>query len=247
MVISHAYPPEYSLVFGPNSPSVPSLTLTNPDMILPYRETQSSPTSLKSSPTFHRSDGDLARLPPPSTGLDTPQSKKETELSIAEPVMLPWRTNPINSGVVAVGYEHGAPLSDIGEEDVSPRSKRTRSPSRSPALPSSPTITSNQAQRALQRLSDRSKSVSMGGEDFGGWEDFDLPRTDSDRLKADLAANTDDLVDLDCQDSNRNSITSNGDDELSSVALSNRAERILASAKERLTVSSTDPGENTQR
>jgi hypothetical protein len=53
------------------------------------------------------------------------------------------------------------------------------------------------------------------------------------RLAADLAKPDDDMTDIDGLDSKRNSLVTNGDDDMSS--LNQRAERILANAKKRLT------------
>ena len=119
-------------------------------------------------------------------------------------------------------------MSVIGEEETTPKSRRTKSRSPSPDIDSSPTKATLSAQRRARRLS--SQSDSSLGSDVGKWEDFDVPNARSERLKADLANEGDDVADLDGLDSKRSSGITSGDDDMK------RAERILANAKQRLTV-----------
>jgi hypothetical protein len=125
-------------------------------------------------------------------------------------------------------YEHGAPLSVIGEEDTTPRSKRTKSRTPTPDADSSPTGDTLAAQRRARRLS--SQSDSSLSSDLGKWEDFEVPSATSARLKADLAREGDEIAELDGLDGKGASGITSGDDDMK------RAERILANAKKRLTV-----------
>ena len=119
-------------------------------------------------------------------------------------------------------YEHGAPLSVIGEEETTPKSKRSKSASPTPGGDASPT------RRQVRRLSGQSDSTL--GSDIAQWDDFDGPSISNVRLKVDLATDGDDVVDLDGLDNKRNSGFASDDDDMK------RAERILANAKKRLTV-----------
>lgn len=207
-----------------------SPTLTDPDLILPNNGRNYSPTPLASSPTF---TPDLES--PPAFENDSFYSHpggSAAEVGVAKAVVMPFRMRPpppttigASSGYQA--YDHGAALSDIYEEESTPKSKKTRSRSSSPEMSASPTRRSSgqSPKRKSNRLSDKSDS-SAGS-------DFDTSKIMNSRLAADLAKPDDDMTDIDGLDSKRNSLITNGDDEMSS--LNQRAERILANAKRRLT------------
>ena len=141
--------------------------------------------------------------------------------------MQPRIVPPINTSYY--GYEHGAPLSDIGEEETpkSRKSRRTETPVASD--PPSPTAT-GPSSRAARRLSNLSSSSN--GSDLGNWEDFDTSKIMNERLAADVAKVPDEEVeDL---DSKRNSaVATTAEDEM--TLLNERAERILEHARKRLT------------
>ena len=205
----------------------PSPTLTNPDMILPYSVVGASPTPLASSPTLRA--GDMGLSPGPSL---TPTP--EPELGVATAVKMPLRmkAGPPSSVIQThTGYEHGAPLSDIGEEETTPRSKFSRrSHSPSPVEPSSPTP-SGPKSKHKRTLSEDSGSE---GSDIGDWENFDSSKMMSGRLAADVAK--EDEEDTDVLESKRNSlvITPNVDGDDMAI-LNAKAEKILANARKRLT------------
>jgi hypothetical protein len=205
-----------------------SPTLTNPDMILPYREHHSSPTPLASSPTYEAPQHFF--IP----GQNMPQTyptEPPAEVGVARSFAVPLRIKPPAPTTITYPphtYEHGAPLSVIGEEETTPKSKRSKSRSPSPGGDTSPTSGTLSAQRQARRLSNQSDSTL--GSDIVKWEDFDGPSIDNARLKADLANDGDDVADLDGLDNKRSNGVANDDDDMK------RAERILANAKMRLTV-----------
>lgn len=154
------------------------------------------------------------------------------EVGVARSFTVPLRIKPPAPTTITYPpqyYEHGAPLSVIGEEETTPKSRRTRSRSPSPDADSSPTKVTLAAQRLARRLSGHSDS-SLGSEAVR-WEDLEAPSISNPRLKVDLANEGDDIADLDGLDSKRNSDIISGEDDMK------RAERILANAKKRLTVS----------
>jgi hypothetical protein len=219
MATLHAHPrtPTPPRDYNPTTLIESSPTLTNPDMILPYREHHSSPTPLVSSPPRQH----LPNLYP---------SDPPAEVGIAKSFAMPLRIKPPAPTTITYppqNYEHGAPLSVIGEEETTPKSRRTKSRSPSPGADSSPTHGTLSAQRQARRLSGQSDS-SLGS-DVAKWEDFETLSTNSARLKADLAG-VDDVADLDGVDSKRSSGIASAEDDMK------RAERILANAKKRLTV-----------
>jgi hypothetical protein len=205
-----------------------SPTLTNPDMILPYREQYSSPIPLSSSPTF---DTTPSSSPSHSYVLSLHSSEPPVEVGVARSFAVPLRIKPPAPTTITYpphNYEHGAPLSVIGEEETTPKSRRTKSRSPSPSDNSSPTKATLSAQRHARRSS--SESDCSLGSDITKWEDFEVLTTSNARLKADLENEGDDAADLDGLDSKRNSGITSGDDDMK------RAELILANAKKRLTV-----------
>jgi hypothetical protein len=207
-----------------------SPTLTDPDLILPNNGRNYSPTPLASSPTFNPDH----ESPPAfdTDGFYTQPGGSIAEVGVAKAVVMPFRTRPpppttIGAGSGYQAYDHGAALSDIYEEESTPKSKKARSRSPSPELSSSPTWrpTGQSSKRKSNRLSNKSDSSTES--------DFDASKIMTSRLAADLAKPDDDMADIDGLDSKRNSLVTNGDDEMSS--LNQRAERILANAKRRLT------------
>ena len=127
------------------------------------------------------------------------------------------------------GYEHGTPLSDIGEEETprSRKSRRTESPVASdPPSPTPAGLTS----RAARRLS--YQSVSSNGSDLGNWEDFDSSSIMNGRLAADVARVPDDEVE-DIDGKQNSLVATTAGDEM--VLLNERAEMILDHARQRLT------------
>jgi hypothetical protein len=214
--------------YNPSTLIQSSPTLTNPDMILPYRDYHSSPTPLASSPTdeatqhFFIPDQNMPKAYP----TDAP-----AEVGVARSFAVPLRIKPPAPTTITYppqNYEHGAPLSVIGEEETTPKSKRSKSRSPSPSGDTSPAAGTLSAQRQARRLSGQSDSTL--GSDIAKWEDFDGSSISNARLKADLANGGDDVADSDGPDNKRNNDVASEDDDMK------RAERILANAKKRLTV-----------
>ncbi|KAJ9607711.1 hypothetical protein H2200_007789 [Cladophialophora chaetospira] len=227
---AHAHPLPHTIPHDLFTQEVPpSPTLTNPDLILPYQpNVNTSPTPQASSPTLHSSPPPLRPDSAVSLGSSPRQLEPAIELGIATTVRMPTRVvAPIHTNFYGYGYEHGAPLSDIGEEET-PRSRKSRRMS-TPTDPPSPTPT-GPSSRDTRRLSNRSSSSN--GSDLGNWEDFDSSKIMNARLAADVARVQDDEVDE--ADSKRNSaILGVGGDEM--ALLNERAERILEHARKRLT------------
>ena len=227
MAFMQSYSQIHSLV-GRDARSSP--TLTDPDLILPNNGRNYSPAPLASSPTFNP---DLES--PPAFENDSFYSHpggSAAEVGVAKAVVMPFRvkappptTLDASSGYQA--YDHGAALSDIYEEESTPKSKRAGSRSPSPDDSSSPVRRSSGqlSKRKLNRLSSKSDSSTES--------DFDTSKIMTSRLAADLAKPDDDMTDIDGLDSKRNSLVINGEDEI--ISLNQRAERILANAKKRLT------------
>lgn len=222
---------------GHDNPSLPPLI--DPNILLRYRDTPSSPYRFGES-SFLSSDTEPS--PSSSAGFASPASTEAFEIGTARTFLMPIRPKPAppsSNPLLFRGYSHSAPLSDIGEEEPTPKSKRVRSRSPSPTA-SSPTITLQSSgwwsQKREKRLSAMSSSSSISIGSDSQWETFDTRAGMSDRLRADLAAAGDDSFNLDGVDSKRDSVATNGDDEYSSQALSRKAEEILASAKKTLTV-----------
>ena len=231
-----------ALVYSPEVPSgratpqgaPPSPTLTNPDMILPRSYSGfSSPSPdrvLASSPTLRNLDFALPSVLSSSAPDQNPEIGLSTTVKMrAKPVA------PSSQYQAFSGYEHGAPLSDIGEEETiastTPRSKATR-PSRSPSpvqplSPKTPGLIDGEQTPRNRRTS---LDGSSDGSDIGDWENFDSSKMMSGRLAADVAKGED----LDALGSKRNSFISPIDrDEM--AILNDKAEEILANARKRLT------------
>ena len=217
----------------------PSPTLTNPDMILPQNPHHSSPTPIASSPTLH-SDLDLTPVSRYRSQSSESRSSEQrnAEVGVAKAVVMPLRVKPPPPTTIPLlyhNYEHGAPLSDIGEEDSTPKSRKTvRSRSPSPVRNRSPTRTMafGPPLRHKNRLS-ISSDVSTGS-DPGSWEDFDTSKMMNARLAADVARVDEEMSEADGLESKRNSTVAVPEDETN--VWNQKAERILADAKKRLTL-----------
>jgi hypothetical protein len=215
----------------------PSPTLTNPEMILPFSDHRQSRTPsppFQRAPSPPRMNAALNSHPPEPPFFATPLRKK------TPPPRNLWQYSD---------HEPAEALSDIEEVESTPKSRRPRSRSRSPSPTSTPTLTFTEWQRNSQEPRRFSGDSGIGGnDDTGHWEGFDTVQDVGDvgdpALQAEYQDGPSDTEDdrtstgsteFD-ERSFRNSFTL-GEDELSSVALSKRAERILANAKKRLTVS----------
>ncbi len=239
MATVHAHPALQAMAVehGHGGPSIPNLT--EPDMLLPNHDTPSSPQRANES-AFLSSDTEPS--PASLAGFASPLSNDSFEIGTARSYLMPIRPKPappLSNPLLRAGYEHSAPLSDIGEEEMTPMSKRARSRTPSPTA-SSPTIApqslshwNRNSERRLSEIS--SSSITSIGSDLQ-WEGFDTRAGMSDRLRASLAAAVDDNFVLDGFGNKRDSTTSNGDEENATQALGKRAEQILANAKKRLTV-----------
>jgi hypothetical protein len=238
MATVHAHPTLQAMAVEQTQRTPSSPTLTDPDLLLPNRITPSNPH--RADESFLGSDTEPSLSS--STALISPFASESFEAATARTFLVPMRPKPappVSNKLIFGGYEHGAPLSDIGEEEMTPKSKRARSRTPSPTA-SSPTIAPQSlagwSRKSEKRLSEMSSSSSISiGSDLQ-WEGFDTRAGMSDRLKADLAAAGDDSFNLDGFGSKRDSSGINGDDENTSQALGKRAEQILANAKMRLTV-----------
>lgn len=236
MASAHAHPTPHTITveYSRRDPSLS--TLTHPQLLLPNLNTVSSTSPVKGS-SFSVSDTELS--PSSSNGVHSPLSTDSFELGTAKTFLMPLRpkpTLPLSNLQTYGGYEHGAPLSDIGEEDTTPRSRRTRSRTPSPFTSSPSTAPQSsgwKGQDSQKRLSEISNSSGISTGSDLQWEGFDTRAGISDRLRADLAAAVDDGDDFATQ---MDTVASSGDDENTTQALSKRAEQILANAKKRLTV-----------
>ncbi|KIW13289.1 hypothetical protein PV08_08477 [Exophiala spinifera] len=224
MAHAHSHPIPHDL-FTQETP--PSPVLTNPDMILPYRPLENpSPIPLASSPILLTSSPPAR--PDSAVSLTSPDVEVSTGSGVATAVrMPPPMVTPIDTSYH--GYEHGAPLSDIGEEET-PISRRSRATDYfAQSDPPSPTPGGANT-RQLRRLS--TQSSSSIGSDLGDWENFDTSKIMNERLAADVAKVPDEKVEG--GDSKRNSIVGiSAEDEV--ALLNERAEKILAQARKRLT------------
>jgi hypothetical protein len=239
MANAHAHPAFREVAHDKSPENIPPLLRQNVSASFQEPEHTSDARRVSGS-SFLSSDTEPS--PPQSTAAGLSPPSEDFEVRTAKTLLMPTRfkpappvSNPLGYG----GYEHGAPLSDIGEEETTPRSKKTRTRTPSPTA-SSPTIAPHSAiwvsQKSDRRLSELSNSSGMSTGSDLHWEGFDPRAGLSDRLKRDLAADGDDIISLDGFESKRNSTATNGDDETTTQALSKRAEQILATAKKRLTV-----------
>ncbi len=221
------FSPSRILHSTPSPATPPSPTLTNPDLILPYAVVGASPTPLASSPTLRA--GDMGLSPGPSL-----RATPEPELGVATTMRIPLRMKagpPASVIQTHGGYEHGAPLSDVSEEETTPRSIAGRkSRGSSPSEPQSPTP----AGPKLKHSRSAGDQSSSDGSDIGDWENFDTSKMMSGRLAADVAKQEDE--DIDAFESKRSSLVvlTNGDGDDMAI-LNDKAEKILANARNRLT------------
>jgi hypothetical protein len=214
----------------------PSPTLTNPEMILPFSEHRQSSTP---SPPFQR--------PPSPPRMHAALNSHPPEQPYFAPPLRKKTPPPRNLWQYS-DHEPADALSDIEEVESTPKSRRPRSRSQSPVVASSAAVVFNQWQNNNQETRRYSGDSGIGGNDDGGhWEGFDtVEDLQEPALQADyqdgLSDTEDDRTSTGSTEfderSFRNSFTL-GEDELSSAALSKRAERILANAKKRLTVRSS--------
>lgn len=134
-------------------------------------------------------------------------------------------------GLSSIPYQHGAPLSDIGEEESTIMSRTSDSGSTTPIDTAS--MASEQPWRMERRNSEGSVSTVSAASDLDRWKDFDTVVGASKSRPMSTSANGNLTVPQ--ISSRRDSFTSLEGDEAESNALSERAERILANAKKRLT------------
>ena len=158
----------------------------------------------------------------------------EPELRVATAMTIPFRmkAGPPASVIQTHGdYEHGAPLSDVSEEETTPRSKFSRRSLTSfPTEPQSPTPPGSK----LKQRRSMSEQSESDGSDIGDWENFDSSKMMSGRLAADVAKEDDE--DTDAFESKRNSfIVTNSSDGDEMAILNDKAEKILEDARKRLT------------
>jgi hypothetical protein len=236
-----------ALVYSPEVPSgkttpndgPPSPSLTNPDLILPRNPYSTSYSSYASSPSPDRVP--VASSPTlHDFTLPTNSSPPDASVATGVPTLIkmPIRAKPLapsSQYAAFAGYEHGAPLSDIGEEEtvasLTPRSRVTRqSRSPSPVHPLSPTPAPKTAlpDSTLQRRG--SIGAASDGSDEVDWENFDTSTMMSGRLAADVAKEQE----REALQSKRNSTISVADGDEVGV-LNDRAEQILEDARKRLT------------
>lgn len=208
-----------------------SPTLTNPDMILPYFENQHDGNHFPDSSYETQNLSSSQRISPLSN-----ESSEMIKGGTVVPSRPRKKISPPRNLLAYEGYEHGAPLSDIGEEETTPRSRRTRSRSRSPIESSA--IASHFA--AAQKLFNDARlgHISRAETDAERWEDFGSRLQGNDEGGDEEDAGEGSLDGTETGETGqKDSLGSVGDDEMFSNALSRRAEEILANAKKRLTVS----------
>ncbi|KAI9853816.1 MAG: hypothetical protein M1824_000884, partial [Vezdaea acicularis] len=242
------------------SSGMPSPTLTNPDMILPYdsysydrADTPSPPPQTMRPPSLQRrSSAGLSSHPPYAKLARPPPPAGRSSIS-------PRTTPPPPHEF----HDHGRPLSDIQEAESTPKGLRSRNDLLNedvrddPVLASSPTLASppNGTMKGhfqprpgfgQRRPSSSSPAILSDGDDAADYEAID------DNLSADgdtmFGEDDEDLAELENINRLRNArleyhggvngtIPEEGQDPYLSAALSKRAERILANAKKRLDVS----------
>jgi len=178
------------------------------------------------------------------------QTRNPEEATPNRRSVTPRNTPPLGS------YGSGTMLPDIEEVETTPkggRSRRSSSGSRSPPLVWPPRLASTRGEGQThvepysKRLSHGSSSGASEDFDFGRWEGFDgVASVDGESVFQD---EEEDSSPVTAQADYRNVELSNGiqhkdsvseadnEDPFSHAALSKRAERILANAKKRLTVS----------
>lgn len=240
MATLHAHPALQPMSVGRGREDPSSPAPSDADMLPPNRDISSS-RHRAIEPSVQRAYAQPS--PSSSSGGASPSSRDVPELGPARAFLMPMRHKPVpalSNLLLHSSYELGAPLSDIGEEETSPRLRRARSRSPSPPTTGSSTTghqsPASWSRKSEKRLSEMSSSSSISlGSDLQ-WDGFDTRYGMSDRLRADLAAAGDDNSSVDGLASKRDSATMYGDEETTTQALSSRAEQILANAKKRLTV-----------
>lgn len=218
----HSHLPSQSAA---QEPVPASPTLTNPDMILPYGGISSH--IYGQSPPL--SSLDVSTTPTKSTSVHKLGSKSNDATTHLEAL-----TAFPASQALGGGYEHGAPLSDIGEEDSIYRASRLGSGT---ATPQDARSVASSTDDTRSNGSDDSASTISAGSDANRWKDFDskpyLAQEKTAEKYRDAPAGT---LAVPLADTRRSSFASLGDGDAESIALSERAERILANAKKRLSV-----------
>ena len=223
MTSIHSHPPSQS----PAQEPVPaSPTLTNPDMILPYSGI--STHIYAQSPPF--SSLDVSTTPTKATPVGKLGSKPNDAKTHLEVL-----TGFPASQVLGGGYEHGAPLSDIGEEDSIYRASRLGSGT---VTPQDARSVASFTDDTRSDGSDDSASTISAASDVHRWKDFDSKPYLAQEKTADKYRDAPaGALAVPLADTRRSSFASLGDGDAESNALSERAERILANAKRRLSVS----------
>ena len=228
-------------------PTLPaSPTLTNPDMILPYGEYDSTP-----SPPQHA-------FRPPSPGDEWRGSRPgEMQFSIGPPHAPMGPITP----TTPIIYGNGTMLSDIGEVTEvestpgrklpGPAERRMLKQQQGTPLRSSPTMGYDTATRRTKTATHKRKisiestsTVTSEGQQAELFKDFDDGvSVDDSNFQGDdeesiADSYSEEVIALETQRlSRRESSIGREDDRNSSAALSRRAEQILLNAKKRLNVS----------
>ncbi|RMZ84404.1 hypothetical protein DV738_g650, partial [Chaetothyriales sp. CBS 135597] len=213
--------------------------------VLPSLQPSSSPVRLSPSPTLRLAVSSPSSTHSPTRSRSRSDSRGEQldglgDEGTASTLRMPVRIKagpPSSVPPSYLGHDHGTPLSDIGEEESTPGSKAgQRSSGIAPLAPDSPTQLPSSPLGHKSRQSIQSLS---GSSDVGDWETFDPSKMMTGRLAADVAREDDD-DDSDGGDENESRRTSlvtltNGGEADELAILNAKAERILASARERLT------------
>ncbi|KAI9735245.1 MAG: hypothetical protein M1834_001835 [Cirrosporium novae-zelandiae] len=210
--------------------ALPSPTLTNPDLILPY----SNHSRSSSTPS-----------PPPFLPASLPSSPSITNLippfpnSITARSHLRWKPSPLGKDLAYAVDSHGRPLSTIEEAQSAARSRNTSSgftTNEDPRL--GPLLTSGHKIMAQNEDEDRhSSSGSSVNSDIIHWDGFDSgPGVKEEELISE-ASDDEDYKASGSENGTQHPEKQSSEDEddlYSSAALSARAEQILANAKKRL-------------
>jgi hypothetical protein len=245
-------PNMHDLSAAASPPSLPSPTLTNPDMILPYnqgymRTSTPSPPPESTRPPSPPLAARALNSHPPFAQLARPPTGRRA----ASPMVTP----PLES------YSAGGLLPDIEEVETTPKAQKPRQEiwrrpdSRSPPLASSPTLEFTPSQHrghyssafaGSGRRPSNTISVTSEESSLNSFENFDDAfSVDEDGIFPDddeeLSGSASEGHGYQKPNGVGNGADVNGSyrderDKLSHVALSRRAERILASAKRRLDV-----------
>ncbi|RMD39508.1 hypothetical protein DV735_g5622, partial [Chaetothyriales sp. CBS 134920] len=186
----------------------------------------SSPVRLSPSPALRLAAPSPSSPHSPTRSRSQPDFRADqldalTDEGMATSLRMPVRIKagpPSSVPPSYLGHDHGTPLSDIGEEESTPGSKAgRRSSGMAPLEPDSP---SQPPSSPLGHKSRQSIQSLSGSSDVGDWENFDPSKMMTGRLAAERTS----IVTL-----------TNGADTDELAILNAKAERILASARERLT------------